>query len=468
MRRITIQELSSQERLVHDVYGRTGALLVPAGTEPSPAVLDSLRRQSEAGLYIEGGEGSGARAKVSSGSGTIWQGLRQRATGLRRKPKSWSGGLHSGEVETRRILPAPDPAEEARRALARRIRNADGYAAERARKWEKLSLRVESSPRAVRARPGGLSEWPSLEELARIRTQRVARVRTAIAAMMSGQMMAVDDLFLLVEELIDLAADHPQQYAQIALLPPLVGDYLDEHCYRTSALCVALAIRLGWSRGDAQLAGLSGLLADAGMSLVPREIRSAGRPLNEYEINRVFRHPMFSVTMMDTLIGLPEPVRMAAYQHHERDNGTGYPSGVRGSRISDLAKVVAAADAYAAGVGARAYRIEQRPYDAIYDLIRSAAEGVFSRKVVRALVGVTGLFPVGSYVLLSSGAPARVIAVNEDRIDRPQVELVDRGGEPTGECLDLTEASCVEGVSRPIDRPRRHRSMVLTAERAAA
>src|SRR5690606_179551 len=126
-------------------------------------------------------------------------------------------------------------------------------------------------------------------------------------------------------------------------------------------------------------------------------------------------------------------------QHHERENGGGYPRGTRREQVCDYARVLAVADSFAAATEPRSYRKPKLPYIAMEETLRSTATMVFWKPAARALVQAAGLFPVGSYVKLSDGCNAHVIAANSKALDRPAVQPLDADGNDKGDPIDLAE-----------------------------
>src|SRR5690606_14275059 len=197
---------------------------------------------------------------------------------------------------------------------------------------------------------------PEPHEVAAWRAQRRTMFRSVFARILSGVRTELSELLVLVDELVRLWVARPDEFAQIPLLDRGASETLPDHCYATAGVSIAIAGRLGWSIDHMRLAGLAGLLADVGMGMAPEELRSSGRPLSEVELNRVRRHPAYSVVLLESVEGLPEEVRMAAYQHHERENGSGYPAAAKSGAICDLARVVSVADTYVAATAARKYK----------------------------------------------------------------------------------------------------------------
>ena len=406
-----------------DLFSLGGAKLLAKGATLNQAHVRMLRRQHRQGVLLEGVRRPNRSPDASSVS------VRRVAVDEHREE----------EDEVRRL----------RRARARRAREADAYAAERARRWDRLARRVAPTPEGL-ANVSGV-EWPRLDGLRAFRAERVRRLCDVYDAAFDHADADVEVLFELADELIDLMAEWPGGFGSIGLHDVPEHVELAERGYRVGALGVAIAGRLGWSRQDTEHAAIAGFLCDLGMMLVPNEARAAARPLDEFEANRVFRHPMFSVMLMDSVRGVPEPVRLAAYQHHERENGLGYPTGVRGERIGDLARVVAVADAMAGGVTPRPWRVDRRAHDTVAEIVRLANEGVYHRRTVRALARAVGIFPVGSWVLLSSGDTARVIASDEERLERPVVAI--DGRDTAGHRLALARGTV--RVLRAVDPPSR-------------
>ncbi|MCA9298657.1 MAG: HD domain-containing protein, partial [Phycisphaerales bacterium] len=332
-----------------------------------------------------------------------------------------------------------DTEGEIRRNWANRIKLADAYAAQLAETFASISPKLERNVEPLDLSSSNAPGWPDQPALARFRDDRVELFRRMFGRILGGLHVDAAGLFALIDELIDKLVLYPERFTQLALLTPRKRDYLPDHAYTTAVLAIAIAARMGCCRADVRLAGMSGLVCDLGMGLIPRDIRTAKRKLNEIEINRIHRHPAFSVVLLDEVADLPDQVRMAALQHHERDNATGYPSRLRAAKICDLARIVAVADNFAAATEPRPYKHRKKPYDAIEELIVMGSQHVFDRRVVRALVESCGLFPVGSYVRLSTSEIAVVIGAHADNVDRPIVRVAATDPSEPPETRDLKE-----------------------------
>lgn len=324
--------------------------------------------------------------------------------------------------------PPPAIDRESVRRRAARFKAADAHVAALERLWRDLPLRVRTFGRsgAVPARgmeQGGVAPFPDAARLLAMRRERGVRVRRMIANLLGGADVPARTATDLVTELTRLHAAHPERFAMLPLVAGRHDDDLAEQCDAASALAVAIAARLGWSEADRREAGVAALLADLGMAAVPPELRHNARPLDELELHRVRRHPTLGVVLLSTMHDLSDRVRRAVYEHHERINGSGYPRALRGGAISDFGQVAALATMFAAMTSHRRYRLTRKPYDALEEIIMLASSGALRRDIVRALVEAVGLFPVGSWVRLTSGAVGQVVTADPARLDRPGVRI---------------------------------------------
>ena len=224
---------------------------------------------------------------------------------------------------------------------------------------------------------------------------------------------------------------------------------LAEHCLQMSLFGMALGIELGMSEVDVRNIGLSGLLHDWGMSLVPPEILDANRVLTNAEFLEIQKHPGYTFDLLKTISAIPDLVPVICYQVHERPNGTGYPRGRKRSSIHPGARILHVADVYLALTAPRPFRKPLMPYAAVECLLRQAAENLVDVEVVRALLHVVSLFPIGSHVMLSDGSTARVLRRNGNDYRSPIVQIIKSA---SGDLTDpLDESQIIDPSTRNLE-----------------
>jgi putative nucleotidyltransferase with HDIG domain len=128
---------------------------------------------------------------------------------------------------------------------------------------------------------------------------------------------------------------------------------------------------------------LAALLHDVGKLRVPREILRKSGPLSDPERHLMRNHPAWGAELVSGVPGL-QAVALIVRHHHERIDGSGYPSRLSGVRIPVASRIMAACDAYGAMTEARPYRQRRDPHEALAEL-RDQAGNQFDPAVVEAL-----------------------------------------------------------------------------------
>jgi HD-GYP domain-containing protein (c-di-GMP phosphodiesterase class II) len=155
---------------------------------------------------------------------------------------------------------------------------------------------------------------------------------------------------------------------------------------RIGALCEQMGRELKLSESKCRLLSIAGRLHDIGLLAVPRDVLDKASSLDREEFRIVKKHSEVSYEVLKPLQCL-EGVLPAIRFHHERMNGTGYPSGLVGQSIPLEARIVAVADAYDAMTHDRPYRAALSPLQAMEELQRCSPEG-YDRECVDALTKI--------------------------------------------------------------------------------
>lgn len=131
--------------------------------------------------------------------------------------------------------------------------------------------------------------------------------------------------------------------------------YTSGHSKRVAKYARMLAERLGKSKEEQDAIYHAGLLHDVGKIRIPAEIINKPGRLTEDEYNIIKIHP---VTGYHILRGISDDdyIAVAAKYHHERYDGKGYPNGLAGENIPEVARILGVADAYDAMASNRSYR----------------------------------------------------------------------------------------------------------------
>lgn len=131
--------------------------------------------------------------------------------------------------------------------------------------------------------------------------------------------------------------------------------YTSGHSQRVADYSLAIAKRMGKSEEEQKIIYYAGLLHDVGKIRVPEEVINKPGKLTEEEFDQIKVHP---ISGYHILKDIHDDARIAygAKYHHERYNGKGYPNGLEGENIPEIARIIGVADAYDAMASNRSYR----------------------------------------------------------------------------------------------------------------
>lgn len=205
------------------------------------------------------------------------------------------------------------------------------------------------------------------------------------------------------------------------------------HSLNVSLICRQIG---KWSKLDAgavELLTLAGLLHDIGKLKIPAEILNKPGKYTDEEYALVKQHTQYSYNLLEPL-NLDPHVKMAALSHHERCDGSGYPSGLKNDEIDVVARVVTIADVYDAMTTARSYRAPLCPFEVIEKFEREGLQRYDAKFILTFLNHIANTYQ-NHRILLSDGRSANIVMLNSKQLSKPIVQLDD------GSCLDLYTAS---------------------------
>jgi putative nucleotidyltransferase with HDIG domain len=173
---------------------------------------------------------------------------------------------------------------------------------------------------------------------------------------------------------------------QVGMLSAMLRtlDLRDQMTARHSAAVArysrAIAQRAGLSRQEEELVHIAALLHDIGKFILPDRILKANVPLTDEDWMLIKRHPQQGARVVSSLDGYG-PVADIILAHHERIDGKGYPRGLAGDDIPELARIISVADTYDVMTARDSYRTPMSSYDAIQELRRVSGKQLDPRFV---------------------------------------------------------------------------------------
>jgi HD-GYP domain-containing protein (c-di-GMP phosphodiesterase class II) len=156
---------------------------------------------------------------------------------------------------------------------------------------------------------------------------------------------------------------------------------------------------------------------------LPPQIILNNRPLSLPEQKAILGHPVRGYKILRAL-NFPMAVSVAALEHHERENGSGYPRKLTSGQISLYSKIIAVACSWEALSIDRPHREAKDGNAGMLELLKNEGKQ-YDDSVIRALVYSLSIYPIGLYVLLSNGKKAQVVDVNPANPRFPVVQMLD-------------------------------------------
>ncbi|OXM88113.1 HD-GYP domain-containing protein [Paenibacillus rigui] len=221
----------------------------------------------------------------------------------------------------------------------------------------------------------------------------------------------------------------------------VLNNYLFQHSLNVCIYATMLGMVQGYSKDELTTLGLGALLHDIGKTKINQEIIKKRGPLTNEEWAEVRKHTEYGFKLLKDEPNMPLLAAHCAFQHHERENGSGYPRGIKGDEIIDFAKWIAVADSYDAMTTHRPHRLAMLPHQAM-EVLFAGVGTLYEHKKVALFRDNVAIYPLGLTVVLSTGEKGVVVRINPNVPQRPIVRvLADPDGQKVSQPyeVDLSE-----------------------------
>jgi HD-GYP domain-containing protein (c-di-GMP phosphodiesterase class II) len=248
-------------------------------------------------------------------------------------------------------------------------------------------------------------------------------VETIFTQMAVGHSVRFSDVAEKIKEVCDMTRENRRQLLRVMrdAEPGTDQNYLASHSAKSTILSIIIGSYLKLPNHRLIELGVAAVFHEAGMIKLPPQIYLNKRGLTLQERKAIYTHPILSYNMLKSF-DFPLTVSVAALEHHERENGSGYPRKMSGDRISLYAKIIAVVCSYEALSSKRPHKEAKDGYTGIVELLKNEGKQ-YDDTVIRALVFSLSIYPIGLYVLLSNGKKGQVVDVNPENPRFPIVQI---------------------------------------------
>jgi len=201
------------------------------------------------------------------------------------------------------------------------------------------------------------------------------------------------------------------------------GNFAITHAVNTCVLSLVFGRFVGFEDSKLTELGVAALLHDIGEVMVPTEILVKRGEKTKAEKKVISSHTQHGVEILSNSKGIPQSAIAVARDHHERENGSGYPNRLTGTQVSMLTKIVSVIDVYDTLTGGLYGKTAIDPGHALKYMYEFRGQ-LLDIEVVEKFIQCLGAYPIGSVVEFQSGEVGIVLSAEQNLRLYPKVLMV--------------------------------------------
>jgi len=268
------------------------------------------------------------------------------------------------------------------------------------------------------------------------------------------QSLDTEEVIAKMKELCTFVRENRQAVLILqSIMPYNVDNFLVTHSLRSAVFAIVVGMELKMQNHQLVELATAALMHEIGLIHISEDIYSRDGELSDEEKKYLHVHPVLSCKILKKA-KFPLPVCLGTLDHHERENGTGYPQKLTGEKISLYGKIIAVVCSYEAMTGERKYKKAEDPATGLLNVLRREPSQ-YDEEVLKALLNALSFFPIGSFVYLSNNTVAQVIDNNSEDPRFPVVRVIDKSAKAA-----FSEAIRTSMESIRIMRPARKEEWV--------
>lgn len=236
----------------------------------------------------------------------------------------------------------------------------------------------------------------------------------------NGGNVNIRDLFRLSNDLVKALKTKSELFGFLNHLRS-VDEYTYSHSLNVSMLCNIFGQWLHLSKPEIENLTVAGLLHDIGKLSIDLGIINKPGKLTDDEFAIIKKHPELGYNIVKNL-DLPEEIKMGILMHHEKIDGSGYPLGIKDTKINNYAKIIAIADIYDAMTSVRSYHKKTSPFKVIR-LFEKESYGLLDTKYLFVFLENIAYNYLHREVRLSNGEEGTIIFIHRSAPSKPIVDV---------------------------------------------
>jgi HD-GYP domain-containing protein (c-di-GMP phosphodiesterase class II) len=218
-------------------------------------------------------------------------------------------------------------------------------------------------------------------------------------------------------------------------------EYTYSHSVNVCVISTLIGSSIGYNQNELEIIGTGAMLHDIGKVLIEPHILNKPNKLDINEYTKMQSHTILGFDLLKKSIPMGFIPAEMALQHHEREDGSGYPGGLDKKNIHPFSKIVAVADVFDSMTSNRIYQKAIPAYLAIKEL-KSKANIKYNYSVVEHFTKVVTPYPIGTVLLVNN--KEQVVVTHVSRAKGVATVKSSSGEEKTFNINDFSEIKIVK------------------------
>ncbi len=243
-----------------------------------------------------------------------------------------------------------------------------------------------------------------------------------------------------LNKVVESVLNYPEVIVNLASLMNK-SDFLFEHALRVTIMSLCIAKAYNFSEDEMKQLALGAINCDIGLVALPKTIVTSNKKLEGDEHKVYQKHVDYGYQILSQCPAIPPASASISYQHHEHQDGSGYPNGLKGENrppskgyhkkgmIHRFAEIVAVADKFDTLVEGRSPHGYKLSRSEAMKILFQSANTMLNSHIVRTFSKITPIYPVGTRVRITEAPWGRYIGhygavVNDNLEDLEKPKIV--------------------------------------------
>ncbi|MCP3671879.1 MAG: HD-GYP domain-containing protein [Gammaproteobacteria bacterium] len=266
-------------------------------------------------------------------------------------------------------------------------------------------------------------------------SKTASSIRNMMHNLMSQPKAALEEADTMVSSMVDsLVSDQEATMHLVNMKGKSEAAYF--HAVNVTILALMLGKQLGLNEEQLKHLGVGAIFHDLGYNEIPNRVLLKKEELTKAEQDLIKMHPLYGVRLANRIGTVPPEAVTIIEQHHEMQDGSGYPKGLKGKQISELAQIITIVNSYDNLCNKKDAGKSLTPYEAVSMLFAKDKQKYDFNKLTLFITNM-GVYPPGTVVKLTNNDIAVVTSINTSDLLSPRVMLYDP-------CIPSTEALIID------------------------